>query len=830
MRKIILFFILLLSVICLNANSRAVARIDNPSPQDLNRFLTCDADIASYKPGQYLDLVLDSAEFQELLKDYPQLHITQTEEQLKQNLQPDRDIPGYRSYTQMTSELMQIQALYPNLVQVLDIGSSWGALYSAQGFDFYNNFNHQIWAVKLTANVYEEADKPAFYFVGEHHAREPISTEACMGILIHLTENYGFDPVVTEILDSTEIWIVPLLNPDGHKIVLQQTDVWWRKNLRDNNNNHSFDNQDYGYGVDGVDLNRNYSWHWGYASGTDDFNSPVHHGPNPFSEPEVQAFKELLLSKRFLAGISYHTYGQYVLYPYGYVEGIAAPDQTEIVALANQLASFMPAEGGGFYNAMPSWQLYPTSGGSDDWIYGETGAFSYTVEMSTQFIPPASQIPQIVQQQVNAAVALLQRKDRKILTGTITDAESGEPLAATILVDGIDDQAVYRKPIVSDAQTGRYHYLLPAGSHRVHFILPGWESQSLDVLISENEPTLMDVALIPAQTVELSILTQDDFFDPLPFATVIFEDLENWVFTSDFDGYIHIPDFHPGTYRLQASKPGFENLRLQREIQGGTITLRLTEEAVFHDGFEYNLNNWVTTGSWNRTNSTSYNDSFCLTDSPNGNYQTDQNTSCRLAYPFNLQGVQNADLQFWLKRSLALDGDNLIVEASRYGTDWTVLGFYEGSAGWELQSYSLNSFLGDQLYIRFRLYTTGFSSADGVYIDDVKLFANGDVTSNNDFLNPPARLSLTAVPNPFSTSCTFFIKNEAATPSATLSIYNVRGQKVWDFTLENLAKGEHELGWDGCDNNGRKLPNGLYFTRFNGSNSSQATSKIILLK
>lgn len=830
MRKITLISILLLSLVYLSAASRFVARIDNPSLNDFNRFQDCDADIASYHPGLYLDLVLTGEEYNELLSDYPQLRITQTEEQLKQNLQAKRDIPGYRSYSQVTTELHHIQASYPYMVQVLDIGSSWGAIYSAQGYPFYNNFDHQIWAVKVSANVHDEEDKPAFYFVGAHHAREPISTEVCMGILIHLVENYLVDPVITDILDSCEVWIIPLLNPDGHKIVLQQSDIWWRKNMRDNNNNHSFDNLYYGYGIDGVDLNRNYGWHWGYASSTDDMDSPVYHGPSPFSEPEVQALQDLLLSKRFLAGISYHTYGQYVLYPYGYVEGIAAPDNVEMVALANQLASFMPADGGGNYNPMPAWQLYPASGGLDDWVYGETAAFPYTVEMSTQFIPPAVQIPPIVQQQVSAAISLLQRKNHKMLTGLVTDAVSGNPLSATILVDGIDDHAVYRKPIVSDAQTGRYYYLLPAGLHRVHFILPGWESQSLDVLICENEPTEMDLALLPAETVELNILVQDDFFDPLAGANVIFENLEGWEFSSGTGGIIHIPNFHPGTYRLIANKPGFETLRIQRDIPGGTITLRLTGEAAFHDGFEYNLNNWHTTGTWNRTNSTSYSGGFCLTDSPNGNYQNDQNSFCRLASPYNLNGLQNADLQFWLKRSLALDGDNLIVEASRDGSNWTVLGYFVGTAGWELQSFSLNSFIGSEIYLRFRLFTTGSVNADGVYIDDVKIFANGDATSNSDPINPPAQPSLTVSPNPFSTSCTFSIKSELGEASASLSIYNLRGQKVREFSLENPGKDTQSLRWDGIDSKGKRLPNGLYFARLSSSKDKPAAAKFILLR
>ncbi|NLW19025.1 MAG: hypothetical protein GXY81_04985 [Candidatus Cloacimonetes bacterium] len=113
MRKITLVFILLLSVVFLGAGSRFVARIDHPSLNDLTRFQNSDADIAAYHPGLYLDLVLSSEEYRDLLKDYPQLRITQTEEQLKQNLQSQRDIPGYRSYNQVITELQQKRGYKP---------------------------------------------------------------------------------------------------------------------------------------------------------------------------------------------------------------------------------------------------------------------------------------------------------------------------------------------------------------------------------------------------------------------------------------------------------------------------------------------------------------------------------------------------------------------------------------------------------------------------------------------------------------------------------------------------------------------------------------------
>jgi len=173
----------------LSANPRMVARIDAPSPSILQSFLIEGVDIAAYKPGVYLDLVLTQEQYALLQRDFPSIRVTQTETQMKDNLRPAKDIPGYRSYAQMLSELMQLQAQYPDLINVSSFGSGWGAIYADQGIPLYNDYNHDLWAVKVSANVMANEDEPAFFFVGEHHAREPLSTETCMGILIHLAEN-----------------------------------------------------------------------------------------------------------------------------------------------------------------------------------------------------------------------------------------------------------------------------------------------------------------------------------------------------------------------------------------------------------------------------------------------------------------------------------------------------------------------------------------------------------------------------------------------------------------------------------------------------------------
>ena len=829
--------VLMLVLICLltglfAATERMVVRITDPSPADLQRFLNEEADIASYHPGIYLDLVVDQDQYLMLSQDYPTLSITQTEAQLKVNLRAERDIPGYRNYAQMVTELLQLQAQYPYLMQLTTIGGSWGAEYAAQNIPYYLDFDHTLWAVKVSANVQVDEDEPAFYFVGEHHAREPISTEVCMGILIHLLEGYDTDLSIQNLLDSSEIWIIPLLNPDGHKIVIDQTDIWWRKNIRDNNNNQSFDHLTYGSGYDGVDLNRNYSLHWGYTSATDNFLSATYHGPYAFSEPETQALRDLLSSKRFLAGISYHTYGEYVLYPYGYVSNIVAPDGPEMQALAIQMASLLPKVSGGYYSPMPSWQLYPVSGSSEDWIYGETGAFAYTIEMADVFIPPAAQVPAIVQNNVVGAMELLNRKNYKILQGHVTDALSGEPLEAIIYVQGIDDNPIYRTPIRSDAQFGSYYRLLPTGAFTVRYLREGYLSEERVVTITSNDRSIEDVQLMPATPYLLTITIKGDFFQPLGNATLVFDHGDGTSYESDEYGVIEIEDFHPGQYLITISKPGFETLSILREISTPNIGFRLTSFAVLNEDFEQNLNNWQTTGTWNRSTVYAHSGNYSLADTPTSNYQNNQNTFCKLIEPLHLQSVQNANLQFWTKCLFALDADNVSLEISLNNQTWTVLDYFTGVSDWTLRSYNLNSFLGNDLYIRFRLFTDSSGTANGIFIDDLKLYTNADVTASPEEQVSPAVFTLSAYPNPFRQASTLQVKADANTlESMDLKIFNLKGQLVKTLASQPLPKGSYRFEWDGSDNHGIPTASGIYFIRLSSaSGKTLAGTKILRLK
>lgn len=828
-RLCLVILLSMFAALCM-ADTRCVIRIDDPGTEEVFRLINDGWDIACRVPGEYLDLVVSESAIPDLCQRYPELSVTQTEAQLKAALISGRDIPGYHNYAEVLAQIMQAQAQYPNLVQVIDIGDSWGSIYTAQNIPAYQNFEHQLWAVKVSNNVSITEDEPAFYFVGAHHAREPISTEVCLEILANLTDNYGVDPIITALMNSAEIWIVPLINPDGHKVVLDQTDVWWRKNIRDNDMDQEFSVT--GSSNDGVDINRNYAYKWGYMSSSDLMNTPTYHGSGPLSEPESSAFATLISSRRFLAGISYHTYGQYVMYPYGYVYDIQAPDRDEMASLAFQVADMITNTGSvDPYTAMPSYTLYPVSGSLDDWVYSSTGAFSYTVEMAHQFIPPAASMPGIITRNVAGAMKLLDRKNSKMLRGHVTDAITGAPLRAMVHVDGIDDSPIYRTPIFADSLFGSYYRLLPAGENTVRFIMPGYQSAQAIVQIDPTSVTTLDVSLQPSLPYTLEVIVEDELHQPVSGADISFESTSLQTTTTDDTGSAVFPEFYPGQYMIKVSKPGYGTLRITRNVASPSITLRIVDIPTWMDGFESGNSNWTATPNWASTSSETYSGSMSLTDSPSGNYSDNETSHCRLTQPIDLSNVESASLQFWVKHDLALDGDYLSLQYSLDGQNWLLLWSVSETADWTLYDIDLNSFIGQSIYIRFLLFTDGYYVSDGVYIDDVCLFTGTQVSPVEDSVIPVPAITLAVSPNPFNGLCT--ARLTAKTPSfqpLTLGIHNLRGQLVREYRNISLTPQGTSVNWNGRDGKGSAVASGIYLFRLSDSGKTLATARALLLQ
>ena len=261
----------------------------------------------------------------------------------------------------LRAELEQLAAAHPDLVQTQVIGRS------VKGRD--------IVAARLTGGApgVAEGARPAVLYIGLQHAREWISGEVTRRLLRSLVDGYGIDPETTKLLDTTELWFVPVANPDGYELTFEPGHRLWRKNAADNDSNGKTTFED------GVDINRNLPDHWGYAP-TGSSNSPsdqTFRGRAAASEPETQALVALGNRLRFRFVVNYHSFGRLLLYPIGWQEQTPTPDHAIYAALAGTPVN--PAIPG--YKPELSADLYPTNGETASWAYANIGSLAFTVEL-----------------------------------------------------------------------------------------------------------------------------------------------------------------------------------------------------------------------------------------------------------------------------------------------------------------------------------------------------------------------------------------------------------------------------------------------------------------
>ncbi len=264
---------------------------------------------------------------------------------------------AYHSYLEIEADLMALEAAYPQLAKVFAIGSS------LEG--------RNIYALKISDNVDLDEAEAEVFFVGCHHAREWISVEIPYLLAKYLVENYESDPAIKSLVNRSEIWVVPLLNPDGLEYSIHFY-RYWRKNRRDN-----------GGGSYGIDLNRNYSYNWGFDNEGSSSNpfSNTYRGSAAFSEPETQAVRDFFQQRSIQALITYHSHGQVILYPWGYTSNPAPKDEL-LEEIAAEMSERMEAVKGNIYQyGQAGESLYLTNGDTTDWAFGTYGIPSYTFEL-----------------------------------------------------------------------------------------------------------------------------------------------------------------------------------------------------------------------------------------------------------------------------------------------------------------------------------------------------------------------------------------------------------------------------------------------------------------
>jgi hypothetical protein len=610
---------------------------------------------------------------------------------------------GHLTYEEMVQHLDSMRILYPNLISAkfpIDTTKT------TEG--------RPIWGVRISDNPNtSEADEPQAMFSAVHHAREPVGMHQLIYFMWYLLENYNQPGEIQTLVNRSELYFVPCLNPDGY--LFNQNNFpngggMWRKNRRDNLD-----------GTRGVDLNRNYGHEWGHDDfgSSPDPESDTYRGTSGFSEPETRAMKAFCEANDFKMALNYHTYSNLVIHPWGY-EDLQCPDST----LYRNLTREMVRENN--YRIGTGMQVlnYNSNGSSDDYMYSTTPAkpkiFAMTPEVGDWFWPTQDEILPLCKENLHQ---------------NLTVVRALHPL------------------LRFQDSTGLFHYpglVGNPGAPRIRF--------KVQQVGTVTGPGSFTISFTPfgSNTAGLSTIGKT---------------YSNQLLTQTRTDSLLLP---AGAGALSSPNPIFWRVAISNGLYTQYDTIvhyggKAFSGPAYRDNCEI-LSNW--SGSWVVSNAGSQSGNGHL-KTTSGSYFPGMRASMIRKRPFDLRpaGIKAAEMSFWTRfeteknydfASVALSIDsganweNVCTDktgfsspfSSQAGID-TILPIWDGKqATWRKEFINLQDFLGQKVWLKFFFRSDDFLELNGFEVDNIEVRFNDLVTGNQKSENSTTSIQL--FPNPGS--------------------------------------------------------------------------------
>lgn len=572
---------------------------------------------------------------------------------------------GFLKYQDMLDQLDLMAAAYPNLITV-----------KAPISTYTTHEGRPIYHVKISNNASftDDLTKPNVLYTAIHHAREPLSMAQTVFYMWYLLENYASSEEIQFLVDNTEMFFVPCLNPDGY-LRNESTDPngggMHRKNMAPVGSNNP-----------GVDLNRNYSYGWGTTGVSFNQNNDTYPGSGPFSEPETQAMQWLSETYGFVSAFNAHTYGNTLLHPIGTTSAEFA-DHHDYFA---DLCSHMCMHNG--YFPQKSSGLYPASGDSDDYQYkvdigvsNKDTIFAMTPEIGSDFWPAASEVIPSCQDMVFPNLVLSHMAHRYLV---VNDADPSTVATMT----GNFNHDVQRLGTVDGAVTVS--------------ITPLLNVQSV------GAPVVYDLEMRESSSGSISFV-----LDP----AISFGDEIKYILNTEYGLWTH-RDTITKTY--------------------GALTLQYFEDGANTTNWIGNWNTttvefYSPSSSFTDSPGGNYNnDSF---RSYEFDQDIDLTTATAAAATFYAKWDIEADYDYCQFQVSTNGGATWIGQCGNYtvegsSTPWNGSvqpdgdPVYEGISDWVFEEISLSDYLGQTIRVRFVMEADGGVTEDGFYFDDFSISFN----------------------------------------------------------------------------------------------------------
>jgi carboxypeptidase T len=614
---------------------------------------------------------------------------------------------GFYTYQQILEELDTMALHYPSLITARIAADTTKTI---EG--------RTIYYIKISDNPNVDESEPEVLYTALTHAREGVGMQQLFYYMYYLLENYSINNDVKNLVDNTEMYFILCANPDGY--IFNESNYptgggMWRKNRRDN-----------GDGNFGIDINRNFGYMWGY----DDIGSSpntydeTYRGASAFSEPETRIVKDFCNNHQIKITLNQHSYGNDLIYPWGYIGSLYTPDSLLFSEYARQLTN----ENYFTFGTVNETLSYLTNGGSDDWMYGEQSSkpkiISMTPESGTPadgFWPAANRITEICSS--NIPMNLMTAK----LAGKYAVATDFTPTYIS-QKQGYFDFTIERLGLESSA------------TYTVSI-----QPLSSNIISVGNAIAFSGMNILESRADSISY-TLDPFIqngDKIKFLITV----DNGLYTNS--------DTISKTYG-----PSF---------------------IIFSDDCS-STNNWFSPTGWDVTEESFVSAPSSISDSPYWNYMDSQSGSIETIIPVDLADALDATLTYEAKWAIQAAYDYVQVKISNdYGATWTSLcgkyskpgnsfqasgePVYEGVENkWVKESINLDDYLGQTVYFQFTLVSDGYMNLDGFYFDDVKVLALYD--------------SLVSLPVELEQN--IYLSDPTPNPSTdeTIIKYNIKGSDV----------------------------------------------------
>lgn len=623
---------------------------------------------------------------------------------------------GYYTLNQALAEIDTMRALYPQIISNKNqIGTSF------QG--------RPIYVLKISDNPNINENEPEVLYTAIHHSQEPASLQQLIYFMYFLLENYGSNPEVTYLVNNTELYFIPIINPDGYV---------YNQNQNPNGGGMHRKNRRTTFFSDGVDLNRNYNWYFGYdelGSSSIGFH-PWHRGDSAFSEYETRTMKNFLENQSIKIALNWHAYGNMIIYPWNYRNYY-----TNDSLLYEKLAQQMSYQNNYRYGTVYETYGYQSNGDADDWNYGDTNSknriISLTGEIGSMddgFWPGTQRILTLC----NEAIWT------NIVAAHFAHAYYIFEDATSSLINQSTTYLKYKFHSIGLDTPANFTLTFVPLTNNVSFPNPVKIYSNMGLLQTKSDSILIQITATAGQEIKFLV------------------------------------NVNNGTYTF---------VDTIKKVFGNVIEL-------FYDNCE-TMNHW-TGDDWNITSESSYLGNFSISESPYENYWLFQTSEIVLNYPINLTGYNHAAIQFYTRHNLENNYDYVqILISTNNGQSWQPLcgslskvgtddedegqPVYHGMLPeWTMEEISLKDFINQTIRIKFKFVSDQSITREGFYFDEFRIKA----------LSSPSAIFFTSSKDEYCLAYPNLTRNLVTFSSnienIDLEIYNTLGIKIFS-TSENTS-------------------------------------------